>query len=66
MIKRHMKRDGGIALVAAKKYYFGTGGSVQFFKDYILHDGEMQAETVWEEKDLRSNIREIVRVSFKS
>ncbi|ETW07687.1 hypothetical protein H310_02144 [Aphanomyces invadans] len=63
-IQRHLKRRGGIALVAAKSYYFGTGGSVHHFKSLVAQDGTMVARTVWESNDAKSNVREIVHVSY--
>ncbi|TDH72400.1 hypothetical protein CCR75_006911 [Bremia lactucae] len=64
-IKKHMRptRDAR-ALVAAKKYYFGTNGSVQHFVSLVKADGVLQAETVWEERNGRSNIREIVQLTY--
>lgn len=67
MIKRHLRRSPtSMALVAAKKYYFGTGGSVQHFLDLVRSEGVFRADVVWEESDCRSNIREIVRVAYAS
>lgn len=67
MIKRHLRRDpASMALVAAKKYYFGVGGSVQHFLDLVQAEGIFRADVVWEEQDSRSNIREIVRVAYAS
>ncbi|RLN92216.1 hypothetical protein BBJ28_00003242 [Nothophytophthora sp. Chile5] len=64
-IKRHLRRSpASRALVAAKKYYFGTGGSVQHFVGLVEADGVLRAEIVWEERDCRSNIREIVQLTF--
>jgi hypothetical protein len=50
--------------VAAKKYYFGTNGSVQHFVGLVQAEGVFRAETVWEERDCRSNIREIVQLTY--
>lgn len=55
-----------MALVAAKKYYFGTNGSVQHFLDLVQSEGIFKTEVVWEERDYRSNIREIVKVTYAS
>ncbi|OQR89230.1 hypothetical protein THRCLA_09844 [Thraustotheca clavata] len=63
MIKRHLKPNG-IALIAAKSYYFGTGGSVHHFKTLIQAQGVMKATTVWQSSDGKSNIREIIQVTF--
>ncbi|KAJ0411161.1 hypothetical protein ATCC90586_005018 [Pythium insidiosum] len=60
-IKRHLRRSpSAAALVAAKQYYFGTGGSVQHFISLVQRDGALQADVVWEESDGRSNMRAIV------
>ncbi|TMW67392.1 hypothetical protein Poli38472_011012 [Pythium oligandrum] len=62
-IKRHLRRaPGAVALVAAKKYYFGTGGSVQHFMDLVNKDSVFQAHVIWEENDGRSNMRSILQV----
>ncbi|RLN46176.1 hypothetical protein BBJ29_007648 [Phytophthora kernoviae] len=64
-IKRHLRRaPNSRALVAAKKYYFGTNGSVQHFVSLVEADGIFRAEIVWEERDCRSNIREIVQLTY--
>ncbi|KAF0758154.1 hypothetical protein AaE_004026 [Aphanomyces astaci] len=63
-IRRHLKRRGGVALVAAKSYYFGTGGSVHHFKSLVSQDATMVAHTVWESNDARSNVREILQLAF--
>jgi hypothetical protein len=62
-IKRHLHRSrDAVALVAAKKYYFGTGGSVQHFVELVTSDATLTARVVWEESDGRSNMRAIVEV----
>ncbi|CAI5728500.1 unnamed protein product [Peronospora destructor] len=64
-IKRHLRRaPDARALVAAKKYYFGTNGSMQHFVGLVQADGVFRAEKVWEECDGRSNIREIVQLTY--
>ncbi|OWZ16922.1 hypothetical protein PHMEG_0009211 [Phytophthora megakarya] len=64
-IKRHLRRaPHARALVAAKKYYFGTNGSVQHFVGLVRSEGVFRAETVWEERDCKSNIREIVQLTY--
>ncbi|CAI5729566.1 unnamed protein product [Hyaloperonospora brassicae] len=63
-IKRHLRRTPNArALIAAKKYYFGTNGSVQHFVGLVQADGLFTAETVWQEHDGRSNMREIVQLT---
>jgi hypothetical protein len=77
MIRAHLRFPDGVALVAAKRYYFGTGGSVAHFKGLITEDSaaaaaaspparRLRADTVWLAEDGASNIREIVRVCFKA
>ncbi|KAF4028551.1 Lysine methyltransferase [Phytophthora infestans] len=64
-IKRHLRRSPNArALVAAKKYYFGTNGSAQHFVGLVQADGVFRAETLWEERDCKSNIREIVQLTY--
>ena len=59
------KQDGGIALVAAKRYYFGTGGNVEdFIKEIdVVSNGKLICEKVAILEDKQSNIREIIQVS---
>lgn len=65
MIASHLSYPKGKALIAAKKYYFGTGGSVQHFVAYVNANlPQLKAEIVWDQTDGRSNIREIVQVTF--
>ena len=35
MLRAHLRAPGGVALVAAKRYYFGTGGGVAAFKSQV-------------------------------
>ncbi|CCI40587.1 unnamed protein product [Albugo candida] len=68
MIKRHLQVSNpkAIALVASKRYYFGTGGSVKHFLDLVNNDNaNLEAKVVWCADNHRSNIREIVRVKAK-
>uniref|UniRef100_A0A915JXA9 protein-histidine N-methyltransferase n=1 Tax=Romanomermis culicivorax TaxID=13658 RepID=A0A915JXA9_ROMCU len=41
-----LKQDG-IALVAAKSYYFGVGGSVSGFSDYVKNEKSLIGEVIW-------------------
>ncbi|KAI9916795.1 hypothetical protein PsorP6_016757 [Peronosclerospora sorghi] len=64
-IKRHLRRTRHArAIVAAKKYYFGTNGSVQHFVGLVRAEGLFTAEIVARECDGRSNIREIVQLTY--
>lgn len=65
MIQRTLSFPNGIALVAAKKYYFGTGGSVHHFIELVHSDVRMECDIVWNQEDCKSNIRQIVKVYFK-
>uniref|UniRef100_A0A7S0R223 protein-histidine N-methyltransferase n=1 Tax=Pyramimonas obovata TaxID=1411642 RepID=A0A7S0R223_9CHLO len=64
LIKHCLKREGGMALVAAKSYYFGVGGSAHQFSELVRKDGEMQVEPVRTFADGSSNVREILKLSF--
>mmetsp|Transcript_6700 Transcript_6700/g.9066 ORF Transcript_6700/g.9066 Transcript_6700/m.9066 type:complete len:188 (+) Transcript_6700:159-722(+) len=64
MICKHLIRPRGVALVSSKRYYFGTGGSTQQFLNLIEQNPELTGEKVWISEDGKSNIREIVKVSW--
>ncbi|CAN0209859.1 unnamed protein product [Ascophyllum nodosum] len=63
MILRHLGRDGH-ALVASKRFYFGTGGSTQYFREQATLDGRLACVDVSILNDGKSNIREVLRVSW--
>ena len=50
---------GGKALVAAKVYYFGVGGSSQGFKTMARSRGNLAVDDIKEIDDGSSNRREI-------
>lgn len=56
---------GGLALIAAKKYYFGVGGGTAAFQDALRYHAKNQSislrlRTVLEIRDGLSNVREII------
>jgi len=64
LIKNHIK-EGGVAYVAAKKYYFGVGGSTHQFVQVVKnHNPTVQIRTVKNIQDGQSNVREIIRLIF--
>lgn len=64
MILRHLARDG-LALVASKRFYFGTGGSTQYFRQQAALDGRLACVDVAVVNTGRGNIREVMRVSWR-
>lgn len=55
-------KDDGVALVAAKTYYFGVGGGCRDFERLIKDDGNLQSEVVFV---VSENVpREILKVKF--
>ena len=58
-----LKFPSGVALIAAKTYYFGVGGSLDSFKDMIVRDGIFSVETVWQTQS--GVAREIIRLAYK-
>lgn len=64
MISKHLN-DGGLALVASKRYYFGVGGGTEALKELVERDESLDFEVVRIIDDGKSNIREIIKV-FKS
>lgn len=55
-------RPGGVALIAAKSYYFGCGGSVAEFKTLVGTDARFGCRTVRTFEDGASNRRECFAV----
>lgn len=69
LIRQLLEPRGGVALIAAKSYYFGVGGSVAQLKATVEADQSGQAQglrysarTVASFADGKSNMREIVRI----
>lgn len=55
-------KDDGVALVAAKTYYFGVGGGCRDFEALIKRDGHLQSKVVFV---VSENVqREILEVKF--
>lgn len=63
---RELLSADGTALIAAKSYYFGVGGSVAEFKDLVASDGQFQCRTVRVWEDGASNRRECLAVTRRS
>ena len=55
---------GGVALVAAKSYYFGVGGGARSFRARLEHEGDFAVECVRTLSDGASNVREILKVTW--
>lgn len=68
MLESHLQPGTGLALIAAKRYYFGTGGSTEEFRSLLSSSqasahGGFSCEVVEVVDNGRSNIREILAVS---
>ena len=57
-------RPGGVALVAAKSYYFGVGGSIAAFSALVAADTRFECSSIATFEDGRSNRREVLRVRW--
>lgn len=59
---------GGVALIAAKRYYFGVGGSTTQFVQLLQEQAsdELQHRVVKVIENGVSNLREIVEVTFRT
>jgi SAM-dependent methyltransferase len=57
--------ENAIALVAAKRYYFGVGGSTATFMQ-LCDETSLSCDVVKEIMDGASNVREIIRVRIKT
>lgn len=62
-LKRKLKKTG-IALIAAKSYYFGVGGSVREFEALIEKQGIFNSSVKW--KNSQGVQREILHLTFKN
>ncbi len=62
---RSVLHERGVALIAAKRYYFGVGGSTADFRSKIAAYRDMECTVVRVIKDGLSNIREILQVKWK-
>eukprot|EP00937_MAST-01D_sp_MAST-1D-sp2_P006267 g6267.t1 len=59
MLHAHLRHPDGVALVAAKRYYFGTGGGVGLFKQLIEDEGGSGDEGGSQEGMDRSEVRRL-------
>jgi hypothetical protein len=55
----------GVALIAAKSYYFGVGGSVADFCALVQADHRFACESVRIFEDGQSNRREVLQVRWR-
>lgn len=59
-------KPGGQALVAAKQYYFGVGGSVATFKEMVSKGADFDSAVVRRIDDGASNVREVLMLTRRS
>lgn len=64
MVLRHLA-PGGHALVASKRFYFGTGGSTQHFRDAATATGRLLCSDAAVVDTGSGNIREVLRVTWR-
>lgn len=69
LLKTLTAKPHGVAFVAAKRYYFGVGGSTQALMDLVNADAErgggMVGKTVHVWEDGQSNIRELLALTWQ-
>ncbi|KAG2452383.1 hypothetical protein HYH02_002629 [Chlamydomonas schloesseri] len=64
-IKRLLQPPHGVALVAAKRYYFGVGGGSKSFRELVERDGIFETSVVAEVEEKGSgNVREVLLLKF--
>ncbi|CAM9702137.1 unnamed protein product [Scytosiphon promiscuus] len=63
MVLKHLA-PGGQALVASKRFYFGTGGSTKHFRDEVAATRRLVCSNAVVVDTGKGNIREILRVSW--
>ena len=60
-----LKPGTGVAYVAAKTYYFGVGGGTRQFEQLLDSDGALSHEKVFSADDGSSNLREVLKLTWK-
>ena len=64
LLRGVLSRRGGVALLAAKRYYFGVGGGTREFEVIAAAAGfDVSRAAVYD--DGASNIREVLRVTWR-
>ncbi len=64
MINEHLQ-DGGFALVATKRFYFGVGGGSATLEQFICSLSSLSLQLVWSIEDGSSNIRDLFLITKK-
>ncbi|CAK9812970.1 Histidine protein methyltransferase 1 homolog [Anthophora plagiata] len=62
VFKQRLKRDG-IGLIAGKSYYFGVGGGMRQFQNFIEGDGIFDVNVTWKSREGLQ--REILKITRK-
>ena len=57
-----VRAPDGVALIAAKRYYFGVGGGTRAFAEALAESGAFECDVAATYADGASNVREILRV----
>jgi predicted nicotinamide N-methyase len=66
ILKRALaKNKNSLCLVAAKSYYFGVGGGSHAFAEALKKDGAFDVLPIYTVSDGVSNVREILKVTWK-
>lgn len=63
MVLKHLA-PGGQALVASKRFYFGTGGSTKHFRDKMAATGRLVCTDAVVVDTGKGNIREILKITW--
>lgn len=66
LIASQLRRPVGLALVAAKSYYFGVGGSVAAFRTLVEEDGRFSCTSARVVEDGASNRREVLLIRWRT
>ncbi len=65
LVPQVLQPPHGIALVAAKSYYFGVGGGTTTFAERVRHDGILEVRSVWASDDGDGSVRrEVLELKF--
>ena len=63
VMAKRLKPDG-VALIAAKTYYFGVGGGTDMFTALVKKDGRCKIEVAEKYADGSTNVREMLKLTL--
>ncbi|CAB0005604.1 unnamed protein product [Nesidiocoris tenuis] len=59
VIRKKLK-PGGSAYLAGKSYYFGVGGSIKGFMDFVVRENVLQAVSLWSNDEGKGKLNDVI------